>query len=104
MRFINFLNENSEYDGIWEFTKAYFEQAKDLKELSRLRKEAGKRADAGEPKWKWGPIVKYSKEKREQLKEKLGIMGKQSTAAESRMDRLLRIRDSSGKATARKFK
>lgn len=82
--------------------KEFFEQAENTLELGKLKKQAAKFAASNPEGWKWGPIDHFHKEHAETLRQ-LGRSGhKQTAAAEHRMDTLLRTRDSSGRATARR--
>lgn len=104
MKLMKFLNENLDWNTRFSHIKSFFEQATDLKHLSQLKKEAIKKVDSKDPTWKDGPVEFFSKQKREELKQKLGIGVKIASSKEARMERILRIKDSSGKSTARKFK
>ena len=84
--------------------KEFFDQATNTSELGKLKRQARKFADKNRDGWPWGPIDHFHQEKGEELRSKGASGHKQMTAAEARMDRLLRTRDSSGKATARKFR
>ena len=82
--------------------KDFLEQAEDTRHLGQLKKQAYKWMMDNDS-WKAGPIDKFAKDHAETLRM-LGRSGhKQTTMAEHRMDTLLRTRDSSGKATPRKF-
>ena len=74
--------------------------AGDLKELARAKRSLQKADDNGEIHIPAGVWMKYYDERKDELN---AMNEKPMSAADSRMDRLLRMRDSSGKATPRKF-
>ena len=74
--------------------------AGDLKELARAKRSLQKADDNGEINMPAGVWMKYYDERKDELK---AMNEKPMSSADSRMDRLLRTRDSSGKATPRKF-
>jgi len=106
-----FTGKEKEQPGsTWEerfpYIKEFLEGAENTLELGQLKKQAYKWMMESDG-WKAGPIDKFHKEHAETLRQ-VGKSGhKRLSAAEShanaRMDWLLRTRDSSGKATARKF-
>jgi hypothetical protein len=78
--------------------------AKDPKELAKAKRAAVKADDAGIVKITGVWMNAYQKRKKELDDMKYDMRGSTpQDAADARMDRLLRIRDSSGKATPRKF-
>lgn len=81
--------------------------AGDPKELARAKKAVLKAIDAGETDMKDGMWLSFYERRRKELRDMRSderSLGDQAKAnADARMDRLLRIRDSSGKATPRKF-
>lgn len=81
--------------------------ATDPKELAKAKRMLVKADDAGNPEIPAGFWMHFYKQKNEQLKDMRADMKSTSnqsqTNADARMDRLLRMRDSSGKATPRKF-
>lgn len=95
------------FDTYYPALKEFFAQAQDTMALGQLKKKAGKIAmDA--PKdtqfGSWGAIDHHYDAAREKLKANIiGTSAQQAKrTADARMDRLLRTRDSSGKATPRK--
>jgi hypothetical protein len=74
--------------------------AVDLKELARAKRSLQKADDNGEINMPAGVWMKCYDERKDELK---AMNEKPMSSADSRMDRLLRTRDSSGKATPRKF-
>ena len=79
----------------------HFEQAEDLKHLQKLKREAYKKAD--HDKWPYGPVDLFWEMKKQELRNNFGL-DYQYDAKKTREDKILRIRDSSGKATSRKFR
>lgn len=81
--------------------------AQDPKELAKAKRALLKADDAGNPTIMTGVWMKiYNKRKQElgDIKADNHALGNQAQgSADARMDRLLRMRDSSGKATPRKF-
>lgn len=109
-RFKQYVTEGSRYfvdhmDAEWTekhpHLDQHFAQATDLKELSKLKREAMKKFDANEPGWSSaGPLLHFHAKHAERLK---AMDGGTRSAADARADLVLRTRDSAGKATARKF-
>jgi hypothetical protein len=81
--------------------------AQDPKELARAKRAILKADDAGNPTIMTGVWMKIYDEKKKELDnmrdEFKSNADPAKAAADARMDRLLRIRTSSGKATPRKF-
>lgn len=81
--------------------------AADLKELARAKREVLKLDDAGKLKMPVGVWMSVYDKRKEELKDmrddEKRLSDPTKASADARMDRLLRIRTSSGKATPRKF-
>lgn len=81
--------------------------ARDSKELARAKRALQKADDAGDINIQpgfWMPLYDAQKAKFASMREDSKRLANQAQGnKDARMDRLLRIRDSSGKATARKF-
>lgn len=82
--------------------------AADPKELARAKKAILKAIDGGETDMKDGMWLSFYERRKKELKdmgsESRGLADQAKASADARMDRMLRTRDSSGKATPRRFR
>ena len=81
--------------------------ARDPKELSAAKRQYNKASDSGAPVPSPGAFFYWYDQRKEELKnikfDEKRLSDPSKAAAEHRMDTLLRTRDSSGRATPRKF-
>ena len=101
-KYLSEASIGSEEDYRERFPKVadHFKDVKDSKHLAKLKKEAIKMVDKNEPGWKDGPITFFVKKWKVEFDK--NKMTKRS-ASDIRADQILRTRDSSGRAKARKF-
>jgi hypothetical protein len=93
------------WDHIRPEIEDFFASAKNTRELGVLKRRANKK-EMVDDRWGFGMLDKVYKEKYDKLvsegKSMHYVPSASESAAASRMDRLLRTRDSSGKATPRR--